>query len=151
MRLLAVAALLALTGCWSAPIPPDPIPVGERILAWEDLDRPAAVGVEVGEALVTDQTSWEGWVAGLPADLTQPRARDIEQVRVEGSVLVAAAWSSCESTSSLVERGPGRLDLVVERNRDCEADTTTVEVWQVELDELGVDRPDEVRVILEDE
>lgn len=38
MRLLAVAALLALTGCWSAPIPPDPIPVGEL-----GVDRPDEV------------------------------------------------------------------------------------------------------------
>lgn len=158
----AVALLLlgaVLAGCrWDTDGPGARLPVaqvGSLVHRWAESDSAEAPGVRavrrhhLEPQLITDEQQWSRFVRGLPASLRTTEARqDLDRVDLRHSVVVVAAYGKCTEVSHLEDRGDARLAFVVtsDPKTNCAWSPTQLEIWQVGLDELGVDDGGSVRL-----
>lgn len=143
VRALAACALAAplLSAC--AAQAPDPT-VGRVLVAWDEAqdDLEEFDGQPPTQLLATEQ-EWEDWAASLPAAMQEANAAALEAVTMDDSVLLVAVWNRCTEVGSVVDEGDGAVRFVVhdpEPDTLCAWSPMQVQVWDLPLSELGVER-----------
>lgn len=120
--------------------------VGEHLAAWVQ-----TAGTDVSDVardgVFATQEDLDEWLAGQPADLGVADALD-EPIDLEDSVAVVLAFGSCGNQVVPVTDGAGAVagDVRTVETIECAWAPLTLVLFEVGLDELGVDDPADVRL-----
>lgn len=111
--------------------------LGDAVLAYKN-QHPSPI-------LIKDQPEYDAWQSTLPAKM-QP---DAEGITLDEQVAVAGYYNKCMEVSSIQNLGDGKIEFDVsippeDEGTMCGASPMHVELWIVDLDELGVDDPDDI-------
>lgn len=140
--LSAIAVLAApLTAC--GPLLPGAT-VGHVVVQWDEathdlsgFDKRAPVRI------IATEEDWLDWLEELPPAMRDANGAAVEQVDLDDSVLLVAAWPRCTEVASVEDGGGGAVRFAL---RDPEPETmcawspTQVQVWDLPLSQLGVER-----------
>lgn len=137
--LIALSALFLL-GCGDTRTEAS---VGNRVLHWDQIrDNIPYEDMQVESGIVlADKAQWDAWSATLPDSMTTWHQSGLDAVQLGDAVAVVVSYWQCAYTSELRHAGDGALEhrLIEEELTACEVEWQVVEVWQVQLEDLGVD------------
>lgn len=144
---LTIAASLNACTVGSPDPTVEPTEVGQVIIHWDEAqDHPLDwEAVSWGATLLHDDAAWRTWVDELPEEMREFRGDALAEVTLDEHVIVVAVWDRCQETSAVLHDGDGNLRFVVvppDETVLCYWSPRQVEVWQIPLDVLGVDRSD---------
>ncbi|GAB3817459.1 hypothetical protein GCM10028820_18450 [Tessaracoccus terricola] len=142
-RVLAAFALASplLSAC--GPQTPGPT-VGRVVVAWDEAQHELEeFDGQPPRQLLTTEQEWEAWVESLPTAMQEANASAIEAVVMDDSVLLVAVWNRCTQVGTVVDEGDGAVRFVVhdpEPDTLCAWSPMQVQVWDLPLSQLGVER-----------
>ena len=148
------AVALALLGV-SACVDGTDLPAGEEIVGTTVMTWSAGSVAEEVEApadtILRSPQEYRDWLEGLtgPPELVEALEADLD---LQSSVAVVASFYQCDNALRLVTDGTGAIaaqtyDPTPEDTFDCAESPLTVTLFEVGLDELGVDSADDARLV----
>jgi hypothetical protein len=123
-----------------------PADVGDQVAGWVQDAGTDISGIAL-DGLATTQEELDDWLAAQPADLGIAEALDAP-VDLEDSVAVILSFGSCGNTLTPVTDGAGAVagDVRQVETIDCAWAPLTLVLYEIGLDELGIDDPADARI-----
>ncbi|WP_106850049.1 hypothetical protein [Blastococcus sp. Marseille-P5729] len=92
------------------------------------------------------------WRSGLPGELGDDASVVSAPSLMDDAVAVAASYPKCMETSAVMAHDGGKISFEVwvpeeHKNTACSWSPVELELWIVELDELGADSPEDVELV----
>ncbi|OYN89064.1 hypothetical protein [Parenemella sanctibonifatiensis] len=134
---LLVVAGLILSGCSLF----GPVRVGTRLANWSEQNIGELGEPRPRQLLIVDDAAWQQWLAEQPPEIRES-APDPD---FSTAVVVAGSYPRCFDVSEVWDDGDGvlRFDTWIPRDKrtvSCAWSPVELEIWQVALAELGVER-----------
>lgn len=118
--------------------------VGDVVVSWDEgSDGLEGFDKRSPTFLISSEAQWQEWLASLPGEMREARAEEISRVDLDDSVLLVAVWPRCTEVGSVLDEGRGAVRFEIddpEPNTVCAWSPTQVQVWDLPLSQLGVER-----------